>query len=218
VSRPDPPPVTTNEDEHLRRFLRARARKDAVEMRRWWERIVEDFYDRIDGFVGVAHKGRLDDQEHELAVELALVRFALNLRSTFEGTSMGELVNATKQLCSYICMDVQRRSIADREHGGRSLDEGWDAAADPDAATPPWEAQEALRRHSDDERSREVGAFITWALPQLVGDRGPVLAMTIAGLEIAEICAELDVTPANAYALRSRGMRDLKQLKEQYET
>ena len=101
-------------DEHLRRFLAARAAGDGAGMRRWWEELVIDFYDRMDGFVYAAHKGRLDESEHELAVQAALIRFSTRLVETFAGGSMGELVNATKTLARGICMDVQRASVRAR--------------------------------------------------------------------------------------------------------
>ena len=66
--------VGRHDDEHLRRFLAARARGDAAAMRRWWDELVIDFYDRMDGFVAAAHRGRLDDDEHELAVAMSLTR------------------------------------------------------------------------------------------------------------------------------------------------
>ena len=37
-----------HEAEHLRRFLDARGRGDAAAMRRWWEELVIDLYDRVD--------------------------------------------------------------------------------------------------------------------------------------------------------------------------
>ena len=38
-----------HEAEHLRRFLDARARGDAAAMRRGWEELVIDLFDRVDG-------------------------------------------------------------------------------------------------------------------------------------------------------------------------
>jgi hypothetical protein len=210
--------VTTNEDEHLRRFLRARAREDAAEMRRWWEELVIDFADRIEGMVAATHRGRLDEEEHALAHGLAMTRFARNLAGTFRGVSMGELVNATKVLVRYACIDVQRTSIGGRQrHGAVSLDDGWNQE-DPDPAGRSWEAAEALRRHEDDERGREFADFLRWALPRVADTRRQVLEMTIQGMEVPEICAALGIGPANAYARRSRGLKDLAKLKEQYDT
>ena len=84
-----------HEAEHLRRFLDARARGDAAAMRRGWEELVIDLFDRVDGLVYAAHRGRLDEREHEDAVALSLARISERLIHTFQGASMGELVNAT---------------------------------------------------------------------------------------------------------------------------
>jgi hypothetical protein len=205
-------------DEHLRRFLAARDRGDAVQMRRYWDELVIDFFDRMDGFVAAAHRGRLDDDEHELALTLAMTRFSTNLISTFQGVSMGQLVNACKVLARGICIDVQRRSIRENRLVGPSLDAGWGAHDDPDRVPPAWEADEAARRFEQDTRSREIRDFLDWALPQVKTERRRVLELTFHGAELLTIAGELEITADNAYARRSRGMKDLKKLKEQYDT
>jgi DNA-directed RNA polymerase specialized sigma24 family protein len=214
--RSDTRTVGKHEDEHLRRFLVARRRGDAREMRRWWDELVVDFFDRMDGFVAAAHRGRLDDEEHELAVELSMIRFSQRLITTFDGISIGQLVNACRTLATRICIDVQRKSVRRRRVEGPSLDSGWDA--DPDAhVTPAWEAREAARRHEAAERAAEAGAFLDWALPQVSEPRRHVLELSFHGAELPEIEAELGLTRDNAYQLRSRGMKDLKRLKERYD-
>ncbi len=205
-----------HDDEHLRRFLAARRDGDAVEMRRCWEELVISVYDRMDGIVAATHRGRLDDDEHETAVGLALARFSTRLVHTFAGTSMGELVNATKTLARGICIDVQRRSIRERRRT-RSLDAGWDADADERPSTA-WEADEALARFERDEQEADVEAFLEWALPQLRGGRREVVERTFHGAELSEICDELGLSRDNAYQLRSRGLKDLAKLKEAYES
>ena len=82
-------------EEHLRRFLTARAAGDAAAMRRWWEALVIDFHDRMDGLIYLTHRGRLDDEEHELAKQLALTKFSKRLVETFRGGTIGELVSQT---------------------------------------------------------------------------------------------------------------------------
>ena len=205
--RSDSGRVGSHADEHLRRFLVARGRGDAAGMRRWWEELVVDFYDRIDGFVYAAHKGRLDAGEHELAVQESLIRFSSNLVNTFAGVSMGELVNATKTLARGICMDVQRRSM--REHPG-PLDA-------EDLAGPGWELEESSRRYEESQRSAEIRDFLAWALPQVGEERRRVLELTFHGAELPEIMLELGITRDNAYQRRSRGMKDLAKLKERYD-
>ncbi|HSD76100.1 MAG TPA: hypothetical protein VLA98_01800 [Solirubrobacteraceae bacterium] len=208
--------VGKHEGEHLRRFVAARERGDAADMRRWWEELVIDFFDRMDGFVAAAHRGRLNADEHELAVALSMGRFSERLIDTFEGVSIGELVNACKALARGICIDVQRSSIRARRHAGHSLDAGWDEDPD-DRVAETWEAEEAKRRHDRGERGREVRDFLDWALPQIVEKRRRVLDLTFHGAELPEIVEELGISEANAYQLRSRGLKDLKQLKERYD-
>jgi hypothetical protein len=208
--------VGRHENEHLRRFLAARDRGDAVEMRRWWEELVIDFKDRMDGLVYLAHKGRLDDDEHDLAVAMSMAKLSKNLIETFEGVSMGQLVNASKTLARGICIDVQRSAVRRHQHEAHSLDAGWDIDRD-DRPAPAWEADESWSRFDRAQRSAEVRDLLDWALPQILPERRRVLELSFDGAEIAEICAELGATRDNAYQLRSRGFKDLKKLKEQYD-
>lgn len=216
AARSDLPGVSTHEGEHLRRFVAARDKGDVAAMRRWWEELVIDVADRMDGLVWLAHQGRLDDDEHEEAVQAAMIRFADKVVHSFQGVSMGELVNTCKTMARGICIDVQRKSIRLREREGRSLDAGWEADGE-DRASSSWGADEAVARLDREERSADVLAFLAWALPELPAERGRVVELTFQGATMDEIVEELGVTRANAYQLRSRGMRDLAKLKEQYE-
>jgi DNA-directed RNA polymerase specialized sigma24 family protein len=207
--------VGRHDAEHLRRFVHARANQDAAEMRRWWGELVVDFHDRMDGLVAAAHKGRLDDEEHELAVQLALIRFAQRLIGTFHGVSNGQLVNATLRLAEFACMDVQRQAIARRGPAEVSLDDGWDA--EDGRGGPAWEHAAARRAFEDEEAARDTVEFIAWALPQVTDSRRRVLELTFEGAQLQEICAELDISDTNAYQRRSRGLKDLSQLKERYD-
>lgn len=205
-----------HEAEHLRRFLDARGRRDAAAMRRWWEELVIDLYDRVDGLVHAAHRGRLDDREHEDAVALSLARISERLIHTFHGESMGELVNASATLARGICIDVQRASIRRRRHEGASLDAGWEADLE-DRPAPPWDAGEATRRFEAAGRGADAQAFLDWALPQLQERRRAVVELTLHGAELPEIMQELGLSRDNAYQLRSRGLKDLRQLKERFD-
>jgi hypothetical protein len=202
-------------EEHLRRFLAARRAGDATAMRRWWEELVIDFHDRIDGLLYLNHRGRLDDEEHELAKQLALTKFSRNLFETFNRSSMGELVNATKTLCFGICVDVQRSSIRTRKHEADSLDTGWD---DPDRGTSQWELDESTRRYDDAEAAADARGFLDWALPQVNDTYRAVLELTLHGATVPEIMQELEISQDNVYQRRRRGMQDLAKLKELYDT
>jgi hypothetical protein len=216
LERSDPPGVGRHADEHLRRFVAARERGDAGEMRRWWEELVIDFFDRMDGLVAAAHKGRLDPGEHELAVQMSMARFSRNLIASFEGVSIGQLVNACKPLARGICIDVQRSSIRARRHAGPSLDAGW-TGGDEDRPAPRWEADAAVRRFERAERTAEARDFLDWAVPRLRGDRRRVFEMSRQGAPLPEIMEELGITQDNAYQLRHRATKDLRELKEQYD-
>jgi hypothetical protein len=209
--------VRRHDEEHLRRFLAARRKGEPGEMRRWWDELVIDFFDRMDGFVAGAHKGRLDSAEHELAVELSMVRFSQRLITTFDGVSMGQLVNACKTLARGICIDVQRTSMRERRLEGPSLDSGWDPAGEP-GRRAAWEVEEAERRLDDAEHAADAREFLEWALPQVKEERRRVLELTLLGAEIPEIMDALGIGRENAYQRRSRGMSDLKRLKERYDT
>jgi hypothetical protein len=207
--------VGRHDEEHLRRFLAARERGATAEMRRWWDELVIDFFDRMDGLVAGCHKGRLDADEHELAVELAMVRFSQRLIATFAGVSMGELVNACKALARGICIDVQRTSMREHRLEGPSLDAGWEQGR---RVTAGWEVEAAERRLDDDERAAGVRDFLAWALPQVKEERRRVLELSFHGAEIPEIMEELEIGRDNAYQRRTRGMSDLRRLRERYDT
>lgn len=186
-------------------------------MRRWWEELVIDFFDRIDGLVAAAHRGRLDDEEHELAVQLAMIRFAQNLVHTFDGRSIGQLVNATKTLARYACIDIQRRSIAQRGPVDASLDEGRQADAHEPPAASRWQYEAASHAFAADEGRRDLREFLDWALPRVPETQRRVLQMSFDGVELEAICAELGISEANAYQRRSRGMKCLGRLREQWD-
>ena len=179
-------------------------------MRRCWDELVIDVYDRMDGFIATAHRGRLDDDEHELAVATAMERFANKLIATFRGTSMGELVNATKTLAQRICIDVQRISMRAHRLDGPSLDA-------PTEGSGGWDTAAASQRYEDEQRSAVVRDFLGWALPQVKAERRRVLELTFEGAQLAEIVQELGISRDNVYQRRTRGMRDLAKLKERYD-
>jgi hypothetical protein len=214
TARSDSPSVRKHDEEHLRRFVAARRRGDVEEMRRWWDALVEDFFDRMDGFVALAHKGRLDDDEHELAVALAMSRFSRRLIDSFAGASVGELVNACKTLAEGICKDVQRSAMRQGALRGPSLDHSGD---DDETSGARWEVDIAMQRFEQEQRNHDIAEFFAWALPQIIESRRAVLELTLYGAELSEISAQLGITDANAYQLRSRGMRDLAKLKEQFD-
>src|SRR4051812_14928010 len=142
----------------------------------------------------------LDADERQEATQRALVKLWNNMVRTFRGTTMGEYVNATKQLVEFACADVQRDAARRTERETRLED-------DPDSPHPDWKVDELA--HQDDRRAAErkdAADFVAWAVPQLENERRRrVVERTLDDARAEEIAAELDVTMDNLYALRSRG-------------
>ena len=210
ASLDDPAVVGRHEDEHLRRFCAVREAGDRARMVRCWGEVVTDIAPRMDGIVFAVHRGQLDRDEHEEAVQDALIKVATNLRETFKGTSMGELVNATKTLAFGICVDTQRRSRRRREHEAGSFDA---ARADDEGVvgTETWEMAQAARRDAvrRDER-RQAEEDVAWLFDQLDAARDRrVMELTLHGAQLPEIMDDLGVSRDNAYQLRCRAMKKL---------
>jgi DNA-directed RNA polymerase specialized sigma24 family protein len=213
---PDQRGVGLRDEELLRRFVTCREAGDGDGARHWWVRLVEANFDRVRGLVDLrAGRYGLSADEREEAVQLALVKLWRNMVRTFKGTSMGEWVNSTKQLVEFACQEVQRRAARRTEHE-TSFDAG---AADPELANPGWKGDElAQQRHRRDEEQQDASSFVGWALPQLGNDRRRlVVERTLDGVPAEDIAGELDVSIANLYALRSRGLKDLAKLRDRYD-
>ena len=205
------------DEELLRRFVACREASDGDGALHWWAKLVESKFDLVRLLVD-RRAGRygLSHTERDEAVQAALVKLWRNMARTFHGTTMGEWVNSTKTLVETTCMDVQRKA-AKRTERETSFDAG---AEDAETANPGWKgaakAEETFRR--DAEKSEAAG-FIAWALPQITDERRRlVLERTLDGVPAEDIAAELGVTMANLYAIRSRGIKDLRKLKDRYES
>jgi hypothetical protein len=204
--------VGKHDDELVRQFVAARDRGDEAEQRRLWAPLSERLFLRIEALVTLEHAGRLSAEEAENAVGLALVRISKDLRATFRGTSMGELVNLTKRAVRFACMDAQRESM---KHKHASLDE-W-RETDEGQAASTLEREQAFRSYEQVQDDLERKDFLLWALPQLKGKRRRAAELSLGGATIDELMQELDVSQVNAYALVSRAMRDLRNLHAEYD-
>ena len=220
----DPPLVRRHEGEYLRRFLVARAAGNRDEMRVWWEALLADNFDRIRGFVAIEAGGRLSHDEQQEAVQRALIKLANRMVLTFKGSSMGEWVNATRTLVKYVCIDVQddAQRISRREP---SLEAGWN---DPDDGPGRYDAAIArdarnAERDKDDLAAEEVAFqlgrdFLDWALPKLSPRLRAVMELDCQNVPVEEMQKRLDVSRDVIYAARSRAMKELAKLMEEYES
>jgi len=219
----DPPLVRSHEGEYLRRFLVARAAGDRDGMHAWWEMLLVDNVDRVRGMVGAEARGRLSADEQQEAVQRALIKLARNMALTFKGSSMGEWVKATRTLVHGVCIDVQRDAerISRRE---RSLDAGWNSGDEDgpgrhDAAI----AKDAIEHQRlDDERAAEEDEFqlgrdfLDWALPQLSPRLRAVMELDRQNVPVEEMQQQLGVSRDVIYAARSRALKELAKLMEEY--
>jgi DNA-directed RNA polymerase specialized sigma24 family protein len=209
--------VGLRDEELLRRFVACREVSDGDGALHWWGKLVEANFDRVRGMVDLrARRYGLSADERQEAVQQALVKLWRNMVRSFEGTTMGEWVNSTRALVEFTCKDVQRTG-AKRTRRETGFDT---TAADAERANPAWKGDEAAhqRRRRDDEKTEAAG-FVAWGLQQIDDDRRRlVLERTLDGVPAEDIAAELDVSMANLYAIRSRAVKDLSKLKDAYES
>jgi RNA polymerase sigma factor (sigma-70 family) len=199
--------VAKHDEERLRRFVACRDAGDVAGAHREWEALVESNFDRIAGFVALQARGRLSPQERDDAVQRAIVKVWRNMVSTFEGTSVGEWVNAVRTCAGFAVVDVQREA-ARRSQRETALDEAqeyrWSHVAD--------------QEHRRDGERADARDFVAWSLPQMHDARQrTVIERSLDGVPAEEIAADLAVSLPNLYQLRSRGLKDLAKLKELYD-
>jgi RNA polymerase sigma factor (sigma-70 family) len=213
--------VGRHDDEKLRRFLAARRAGDDAAARRWWDELVSDNFDRVRGMVILQSRGHLSADEQQDAVQRALVKLLTKMIVTFRGTSMGEWVESTRTLVRFACIDTQRRATTISKHErpldkhGRDDDDGgsWDA-----------DVYKAIEKERRDQESAEEDieglhdgqAFLDWAVPQLTPKRRAVIECDRAGLTVEEIQERLGISRDVVYASRSRAIKDLARLREEY--
>ena len=217
----DPSPVPRHDAHNLRRFLAARHAGDEALARRWWDELVRDNFDRVRGMVILRSRGHLSAVEQDEALQRALIKLSNNMINTFNGTSMGEWVNATKTLVFGACVDTQRRAKAASGHRA-PLDATDDAGEETGQLDR--NAYKALERRrleqeaadkdaDDDDRAR---AFLDWAVPRLSPKRRAVIELDREDVPCEQIQQRLGVSRDVVYASRSRALKDLAKLREEY--
>lgn len=214
--------VGRHNDEKLRRFLVARRAGDEAGAHHWWQELLTDNYDRIRGMIMLQSRGRLSADEQDEALQRALIRIAGKMIDSFRGTSMGEWVEATRTLVKYACIDTQRRAavISKRERSLERAGRGDDDTAREDVDV--YAAIEAQRREQesvaeDQEALREAQGFLDWAVPQLSPKRRAVIQLDRADVPVEDIQKQLGVSRDVVYAARSRALKDLVKLRDDYQ-
>lgn len=216
----DPSPVSRHDDHKLRQFLVARRAGDEAGARRWWDELVRDNFDRVRGMVILQSRGHLSPTEQDEALQRALIKLTNNMIQTFNGTSMGEWVNSAKTLVFGACVDTQRREQAASKRRALNAtdDEGHDTGrVDRDV----YKALEKRRQEAEDaDDTAELDAyaqgFLDWAVPKLSPKRRAVIELDRQNVPCEQIQERLGVSRDVVYASRSRALKDLAKLREEY--
>lgn len=217
----DPSPLPRHDEHNLRRFLAARHAGDEAAARRWWDELVRDNFDRVRGMVRLRSRGHLSVVEQDEALQRALIKLSNNMIHTFNGTSMGEWVNATKTLVFGACVDTQRREKAASSHRA-ALDATDDSGEDTGQLDRNvYKALERQRlEHDAEQQDAEDDAqardFLDWAVPQLSPKRRAVIELDRDDVPCEAIQERLGVSRDVVYASRSRALKDLAKLREEY--
>jgi RNA polymerase sigma factor (sigma-70 family) len=211
--------VGRHDEEKLRRFVQARDAGDLKAARRWWGELVEDNVDRVRQFVRMHSRDNyLTQDEREDAVSLAFVKLLDKMVSTFQGSSMGEWVNATSRCAWYAVQDTRRAAVTRSGHED-SLDRT--VTGEDGEERGRFEREEAAEARAAQERREDAADardFLAWAFPRMKDERMRiVLERTRDGAPAKEIAEELGVSMNNLYKLRERGIKDLARLKEQWD-
>ena len=212
-----------HDDEKLRRFLAARNKGDDVGARRWWDELVTDNFDRVKSMVLLQSRGHLSPTEQEDALQNALLKLSKNMFLTFRGSSMGEWVESTRTLVFGVCVDIQRRAANISKHQTQldRHDEVGDHTARYDARV--YEAIEQTRREQEqaaDDAEHLAGhqTFLDWAVPQLSPTLRAVIELDRQEVPVEEIQRRLGVSRDVVYKRRSRALKDLAKLYQEYES
>lgn len=209
-------PIVRNEDERLLRdFCAARDRGDADGMRHCWGALVENNVDRVMSITASTGPRELTREEREDAAQAAFIKLWKNMIHTFRGTSTSAFYAALVQ-CVKFALLGEHRSGAIRISRTRSVDRvGGDGEPE---GYDHWTAEESEACFERSLQKREAEDFVAWALPRMrSADQRVVIERSLDGVPVPDIARELGTTPGNVHALRSRGLKDLRKLFNQYE-
>jgi RNA polymerase sigma factor (sigma-70 family) len=205
------------DDELVRLFAHARDKGDRDRAVEIWEEIVTRHFDRVVAMVSAwrypGSGDRVQEKDRDEAISLALWKVGKKLVGTFKGTTLPELRAAMKRAVDFACRDTLRRVGAYEKHQAGSLDE----PASEDSNLSRYEEELSDEGGFDEfernEERRSAAERVAAALKKVPSeDMRRVLELTLDGLEVAQIAAQLNTSKDNVYQLRSRGMKKLKEV------
>lgn len=209
-----------NDDEAaLRRFVACRDAGDEAGADLAWRELVELSLDRITNLVDAWawRKAPLDDHERADAIAEAIFRMWHKVRTTYEGTSMGELHNLLERLVGFACSDVVRAAVKHRRRE-KPLDATWtDEEGDVQDASS-YEVTESQAKHVRDLQKDEARHDVDWALARMTNARyREAIEDGLDGVPAEETAARMGVTIDNLYQLRRRGLVALRALLQEHQ-
>jgi RNA polymerase sigma factor (sigma-70 family) len=221
VAQRDPSTVTGSEREPLegaiRRFVLARDAGDAAGAALLWERLVVDHKDRVRVWVAAwSHPGngqRLPAAEYDDATQRALIAATLNMLRTFRGSSAGELRAALRTCTEYAAHNHWRAWVRHARHAAGSIDEPLPGGEGGAGRFDRELAADELQRRLAEEGRRDLVDLLDDAIARVPSEnQRRLLAMDRLGVPDSEIAEVLDVSIANVYKLRERGLKKLKEV------
>lgn len=204
------------DDELVQLFALARDKGDRERAVEIWEEIVTRHFDRVVAMVGVWRYpdsgDRVLEKDRDEAESLALWKVGKKMLDTFEGTTLPELRAAIKRAVDFACRDTLRRVAAREKHQDGSFDE----PAGEDSQLSRYEDELADDGGFDEleraEEQRLNAERLAAGIAKLKGKMRRVFELTLEGLEVPQIAAELNTSTDNVYQLRSRGLKKLKEV------
>ena len=214
--------VGRHDDEKLRRFLAARRKGDAAGARRWWEELLTDNFDRVNGMVVLESRGRLSRDEQDEALQRALItpreQHDRDLPRQLDGRVGRGDPDAREVRVHRHAAPRGRRSPGTSARSTRPAAATTTPAAGTPTSTPPSRRTAATARatSSDADALGAHRAFLDWAVPQLSPKRRAVIELDRAGVPVEEIQERLGVSRDVVYQSRSRAAKELAKLREEY--
>jgi RNA polymerase sigma factor (sigma-70 family) len=205
----------------LRRYHGALARGDLPAAAEAWDQLAVQNFDRINQTVklfrfGAASGKGIPVVDQGSAVSEAFLRVRA-MGASFRKQEIEAYYAALVHCVQNSCRDFGRKEFRHVKRSRGSLDERFDSESEVgpyDAALASWEAARRERNAGDivDELHKQWAQnFVAWGISQIKNDKyRKVLELTyIEKLEADEIADRLGISMDNAYARRSRGVREL---------
>jgi RNA polymerase sigma factor (sigma-70 family) len=212
----------------LREYHAAMARGDLQAAATAWDRLAEQNWDRIRNTVklfrySAASKGIPNFDQGSAASEAYLRVRAMG--ANFRKQEIEAYYAAVVHTTQFACRDFGRKDFRHTKRSAGSLDDRFDAESEVGPWSGALAAWEEARRKEAEERELEELAgereesLALWAMSKIKNDKHrEVLELTYRDkLILDEIVERLGISKENAYQRRSRGMRDLKKILDEFD-